>query len=216
MEIWLKNSKYNIRFPVLPSEYSISSSSNNTSVNVTALSEVTLLGNRQLQQVTFEALFPKVYNSTYCDIPPEHKPADYREIFEKMKQAGVCKLTLTGVKWSKKVTIEQMDSTEDDGTGDVKISFTFKEYVAPKVTKIKSAKKKNGKKKKTKTSNRTTKKTEDRTYKVKNGDTLSRIAQAQTGKSGNWKTIYEDNKGTIGSNPNKIKVGQSLKLRASY
>lgn len=213
MEIWLKNSKYNIRFPVLPSEYSITSSSNNTSVNVTALSEVTLLGNRMLQQVTFEALFPKVYNSTYCDIPPEHKPAQYREIFEAMKRAGVCKLTLTGVKWSKQVTIEQLDAKEDDGTGDVTITFTFKEYVAPKVTKIKSSKKKSKSKK---NSNRTTKKTDNRTYKVKSGDTLSRIAQTQTGKSGNWKTIYEDNKGTIGSNPNKIKVGQSLKLRASY
>ena len=213
MEIWLKNSKYNIRFPVLPSEYSITSSSNNTSVNVTALSEVTLLGNRMLQQVTFEALFPKVYNSTYCDIPPEHKPAQYREIFEAMKRAGVCKLTLTGVKWSKQVTIEQLDAKEDDGTGDVTITFTFKEYVAPKVTKIKSSKKKSKSKK---NSNRTTKKTDNRTYKVKSGDTLSRIAQTQTGKSGNWKTIYEDNKGTIGPNPNKIKVGQSLKLRASY
>ena len=213
MEIWLKNSKYNIRFPVLPSDYSISSSSNNTSVNITALSEVNLLGNRQLQQVTFEALFPKVYNSTYCDIQPEHKPAQYREIFEAMKRSGVCKLTLTGVKWSKQVTIEQLDSKEDDGTGDVKITFTFKEYVAPKVSKIKSTKKK---KKAKKNSNRTTKKTDNRTYKVKSGDTLSRIAQTQTGKSGNWKTIYEDNKGAIGSNPNKIKVGQSLKLRASY
>ena len=213
MEIWLKNSKYNIRFPVLPSDYTISSSSNNTSVNITALSEVNLLGNRQLQQVTFEALFPKVYNSTYCDIPPEHKPAQYREIFEAMKRAGVCKLTLTGVKWSKQVTIEQLDAKEDDGTGDIKISFTFKEYVAPKVSKIKSTKKK---KKAKKSSNRTTKKTDNRTYKVKSGDTLSRIAQTQTGKSGNWKAIYEDNKGAIGSNPNKIKVGQSLKLRASY
>ena len=213
MEIWLKNSKYNIRFPVLPSDYSISSSSNNTSVNITALSEVNLLGNRQLQQVTFEALFPKVYNSTYCDIQPEHKPAQYREIFEAMKRSGVCKLTLTGVKWSKQVTIEQLDSKEDDGTGDVKITFTFKEYVAPKVSKIKSTKKK---KKAKKNSNRTTKKTDNRTYKVKSGDTLSRIAQTQTGKSGNWKAIYEDNKGAIGSNPNKIKVGQSLKLRASY
>ena len=215
MEIWLKNSKYNIRFPVLPSEYSITSSSNNTSVNVTALSEVTLLGNRMLQQVTFEALFPKVYNSTYCDIPPEHKPAQYREIFEAMKRAGVCKLTLTGVKWSKQVTIEQLDAKEDDGTGDVTITFTFKEYVAPKVQKIKSTAKKKKKAKKS-SSNRSTKTTETRVYTVKRGDCLSRIAQAQTGKSGNWKTIYEDNKGTIGSNPNIIRAGQSLKLRASY
>lgn len=213
MEIWLKNDKYNVRFPVLPSEYTISSSSNNTSVNVTALSEVTLIGNRGLQQVSFETFFPKEYNETYCDIRPEHEPKEYREIFESMKQSGVCKLTLSGVKWAKKVTIEQLDAKETDGTGDITISFTFKEYVKPKVVKV--SKNKFKKKKKVK-AGRTTKKGTAKTYTVKSGDCLPKIAQSQTGKSSNWRTIYADNKSTIGSNPNLIKAGQKLKIRASY
>ncbi len=47
------------------------------------------------------------------------------------------------------------------------------------------------------------------TYVVKKNDTLSGIAQ----KFGmNWKTLYENNKSVIGSNPDLIKPGQVLKL----
>lgn len=213
MEIWLKNDKYNVRFPVVPEEYTISSQQNNTSVNVTNLSEVTLLGNRNLETVSFETFFPKTFNDTYCDIKPEHSPAEYRNIFEEMKRSGVCKLTLTGAKWSKKVTIETMDASENDGTGDVTISFTFKEYVKPvvKVVSVKKKKQKSGSK-----NTRTTKSGSDKTYTVKKGDCLSRIAQSQTGKSSNWQAIYADNKSVIGSNPNLIYAGQVYKIRASY
>lgn len=44
------------------------------------------------------------------------------------------------------------------------------------------------------------------THVVRSGDTLSKIA----GK--HWKTVYEANKGTIGSNPNRIFPGQIIRL----
>ncbi|MFB7668009.1 transglycosylase family protein [Kitasatospora sp. NPDC056138] len=49
------------------------------------------------------------------------------------------------------------------------------------------------------------------TYTVEHGDTLSAIAQAHqlTG----WQNLYEDNKGTIGSNPDLILPGQALHLQ---
>lgn len=213
MEIWLQNSKYNIRFPVIPSEYSISSTSNNVSVNITHLSEVTLLGNRNLESVTFETFFPKEYDPFYCDSIPEYSPAEYREKFEEMKRDGVCKLTLTGeADWSKKVTIEQLDSKENDGSGDITISFTFKEYVKPIITVQDNVTKKT----ETTPSRPEKKANKDTSYTIKSGDCLSRIAQQLTGKASNWKTIYEDNKDILGSNPNLIYPGQQIKIRASY
>ena len=47
------------------------------------------------------------------------------------------------------------------------------------------------------------------TYKVKSGDTLSKIG-AKYGVA--WKRIYAENKGVIGSNPNLIYAGQKLKI----
>lgn len=46
-------------------------------------------------------------------------------------------------------------------------------------------------------------------YTVKPGDNLSSIA-AKYGMS--WRTIYNNNKDIIGNNPNKIYVGQKLKI----
>lgn len=44
-------------------------------------------------------------------------------------------------------------------------------------------------------------------YTVKSGDTLSKIGKLY---NVNWKDIYDDNKKSIGHNPNLIKVGQLL------
>lgn len=44
------------------------------------------------------------------------------------------------------------------------------------------------------------------THVVRSGDTLSKIA----GK--HWKSVYENNKGTIGSNPDRIFPGQIIRL----
>lgn len=47
-------------------------------------------------------------------------------------------------------------------------------------------------------------------YKVKEGDTLSRIAQKICGDGSLWQKIYEDNKNVIGDNYNQIFPGQVL------
>lgn len=48
------------------------------------------------------------------------------------------------------------------------------------------------------------------TYTVQKGDTLSSIAKKY---NTTWNKIYNDNKATIGSNPNKIYVGQKLIIK---
>jgi nucleoid-associated protein YgaU len=49
------------------------------------------------------------------------------------------------------------------------------------------------------------------TYTVKQGDTLSEIAERELGAASRWKEIFEANRGSI-SDPNRIGVGQKLKL----
>jgi nucleoid-associated protein YgaU len=50
-----------------------------------------------------------------------------------------------------------------------------------------------------------------RTYTVKAGDSLSKIAQREYGEASQWKKIYEANRDTI-KNPDLIHPGQTLKL----
>jgi hypothetical protein len=49
-----------------------------------------------------------------------------------------------------------------------------------------------------------------RTYTVKKGDSLWKIAQQIYGNGSKWPTIYEANRSIIGANPNLIRPGQVL------
>ena len=48
-------------------------------------------------------------------------------------------------------------------------------------------------------------------YTVQGGDTLSKIAKQHYGDAGQWRKIFEANRGTI-SDPDKIQVGQQLTI----
>lgn len=50
-----------------------------------------------------------------------------------------------------------------------------------------------------------------RTYTVKAGDSLSKIAQREYGEASEWKKIFEANRDLI-KNPDLIHPGQTLKL----
>jgi len=50
------------------------------------------------------------------------------------------------------------------------------------------------------------------TYTVVSGDSLSKIAKNHYGDAAKWHQIYDANKGIIGSNPDKIEIGQVLTL----
>ncbi|MFD8938151.1 transglycosylase family protein [Streptomyces sp. NPDC059578] len=51
----------------------------------------------------------------------------------------------------------------------------------------------------------------DKSYTVQSGDNLSAIADSQ-GVEGGWSTLYDGNKGTVGTDPDLILPGQSLDL----
>lgn len=51
-----------------------------------------------------------------------------------------------------------------------------------------------------------------RTYTVRSGDYLSKIAKAHCATASDWTGIYERNKNVIGPNPDLIEVGQRLVL----
>ena len=52
----------------------------------------------------------------------------------------------------------------------------------------------------------------DRTYTVRPGDSLSKIAKSLLGDAKKWRLLYEANKEVVGSNPDLIQPGQVLKI----
>ena len=127
MEIWLKGTK-RVRIPVLPAEYSVSSSQQNTTVNVIGLGEITLRGKRGLREISFSSFFPRRYDPGYCEFSSIKSPRRYVDAIEKMKQAGTVKLIITGTPINFRCTIESFDWGENDGTGDISYTLTLKEY----------------------------------------------------------------------------------------
>ena len=214
MQIWLKGGGNRVRIPVLPAEYSVSSEQDNTSVTVCNLGEVTLRGKPKLKQVSFSSFFPKRYDPSYCDTRSK-SPISLVKKIETMKRAGNVKLIITGV-LSMKVTIESFEWGESDGTGDISYTLTMKEYRTvsiPASTLVKESPTQpdQGGSDSGTSGRDQPETTSTQSYTVKSGDTLSGIARKLTGST-NWKTIYEQNKSVIGSNPNMIKPGQVLTI----
>jgi nucleoid-associated protein YgaU len=54
----------------------------------------------------------------------------------------------------------------------------------------------------------------ERTYEVKAGDTLSKIAKQEYGDANQWKRIFEANKDIL-KDPDKIYPGQTLRIPAN-
>lgn len=80
---------------------------------------------------------------------------------------------------------------------------------SPSLVKKKAAKK--PKPKPRKSSKKKSKKTVQRTYKIKRGDSLFKIAAKYLGRGSRWQEIWKLNKKKI-KNPNRIKVGTTIKL----
>lgn len=53
----------------------------------------------------------------------------------------------------------------------------------------------------------------EKTYEVKSGDTLSKIAKQEYGDANQWRRIYDANKDLL-KDPDKIFPGQKLKIPA--
>lgn len=214
MQIWLKGSGGRVRIPVLPSEYTVTSEQENTSVTVCNLGEINLLGKQKLRSISFSSFFPSYYDSGYCDYRSD-KPKKLVERIEKMKRAGRVKLTITGTAINMYVTIESFEWGESDGTGDVNYTLNLKEHKKvsiPVSALVKEATTTASVSEQAETTQREqTTQTSTQSYTVQSGDTLSGIAKKLTGSS-SWQTIYEQNKGIIGSNPNLIKPGQVLTI----
>ena len=208
LEIWLKQGGTKFRFPVLPAEYEITSESNNTQVVINAMGEMNLIGKRKLKNVSFSSFFPNE-KYPFCQYSAFPAPKKSVAIIEKMKNRGTVRLTMTGASVNMDCTIESFVWGENDGTKDINFTLELKEYRRPKI-KTKTKKEIPPQNVTPAETERPAKEVKSKTYTVKQGDNLCKIAKNETGNTNNWMAIYQQNKDVSGGNPDRIYAGQVL------
>ena len=206
MEFWLqKENDSKFILPVKPSDFTVSVASKNTVVNVIQIGDITLLGKTGLREISLSSFFPeKFYN--FSNNSGKMEPLVYVEKIEAWRLSGEpIRVIITDV-LNMECSIESFSWGEQDATGDIYYTLALKEYKKPKI--------KNTKDSTEKTSTRTTKEAESnsgKTYTVKSGDSLWKIAKQVYGDGSKYSKIYEANKDKL-KDPNKIYVGQVLAI----
>lgn len=200
------NNEERLRLPVIPSSFEISIPHQNTTVNITNLGEINLIGKTGLATMTIESFFTKQQYSfcLYKDFP---HPYDCIKLLLKWKDSGKpIRVIVTETPINYAMAIESITYSEVDGTGDVYFVLELKEYKFIKASNVTTTTTSNGTTLKIPNTKRETKPTPNE-YVVKKGDTLWGIAKKVTGEGANYKTIAEKN--NI-KNPDVLKIGQRL------
>ncbi|MDR7001557.1 LysM peptidoglycan-binding domain-containing protein [Neobacillus niacini] len=214
IEYWLISGKTKLRLPVNPESYAYSSPFAYTETEVEGLGEVTNIGYRGLKEFSIATFWPKDYNATYCSYSGFISPSSFVSTIEKWRsKREPIRYVVTGVKGANTlVTIRdfEVEAEKAGAPGDIYFTLTLKEYREPTVKVIDTSKPKFTKQSKSRPPAQ--KPTQLKTYTVKSGDCLWKIAADSKvyGDGNKWRKIYDANKKTIGKNPNRIYPGQKL------
>lgn len=211
MEIHLiDGSGQDFYFPVNPEEIKITRSKGYETISVLSLGEFDFSTGEKVKEITFSSFFPSEYDS-YCNYEDLPDPLEAMQTLTRMTASKQpVRLIITDTPINVLVLISAHDTTFKGGEpGDVYFDLTARTWREMKVhTKVATTAVASNAQAST-AARADTKKTA-KTYTVKSGDSLSKIAKLELGNSAKWQSIYNLNKTTIGKDPNKIKPGQKL------
>jgi len=208
MEFWIqKENDSKLQLPVKPSEFTVTVMSRNTVVNVIQIGDVNLMGKTGLREISLSSFFPaKDYN--FSNNSGRKEPLAYVEKIEAWRKSGEpIRVIITGV-LNMECSIESFSYGERDATGDIYYTMALKEYkkiktrkatvtiatVKPSVRAVQAPTTNAG-----------------RTYTVKSGDCLWKIAKQFYGNGAEYPKIASANADKI-KNPNLIYAGQVLTI----
>ncbi|MBB6673022.1 LysM peptidoglycan-binding domain-containing protein [Cohnella nanjingensis] len=200
-------------FPVNPEEVTIRREKQYETVNIISLGEIDVPQAEKVKEITFSSFFPAEYDESYCRYYPVKDPKtamDYLTTCMVAKKPLRLIIASGDVKVINALVLLSAHNTSLKGgePGDIYFEVTFRTW-RPMQVRTATATKPASASKAT-TAVRSDTKPVPKTYTVVTGDNLSSIAKRLLGSSSKWSAIYEKNKATIGSDPNKIKPGQKL------
>ena len=202
--------------PITPSKITTTIKNQNQTINLMNDGEVNVLKQAGLTDISFEFIAPafkypfandfksiEYYYSWLENLKDSLKPFQFA--IDRNLPNGK-----TTYKTNMTVSLESYEILEDADNGfDTVFKVNLKQYRAYGTQSAEITINANGTKIATKTTARDTKKTPSKTYKVQKGDTLWNIAKKQLGNGSKYTDLAKLN--NI-SNPNKLSVGQVLKL----
>lgn len=196
------DSNESIQLPVVPASFSIDDGQNNVVVNINNVGEANLPGKKALRELSLSSFFPaQDYSFLVCD--RKEDPYEYITWLRDRKNAGtILRVIITGADINFTCLIESLKYGEDDASGDVNFTIDLKEYVT--LVKAES---------KNKTARIT--KAKPKTYTVKSGDTLKKIAKKYLGSASKSKQLYKKNKKVIEDAFKKWKQKKNKKKKGS-
>lgn len=209
-------------FPVLPEKLELTKKGKGKVYDIVGLGEINAIQNRELAQISFEAVFPAedfpFLSQTARQVNPALlEPQWYvNKINSWMERKRPVRLIFTGGSFpiNLAVSIEQFDRWEEAGmNGSIGFTLTLQEYVfygAKRVFEIRQdgeAKLTNG------DSDRPDERELPATYTLKAGDTLIKIARQLLGSDTRWRELQKLN-GLSDAELKRLPVGLVLKLPA--
>lgn len=206
MEFWIQqDNSGKLQLPVKPTDFNITVSHRNTVVNVIQLGDINLMGKTGLREISLSSFFPaKDYN--FSNNGARKEPTACVEQLEGWRKSGnPVRVIITGV-LNMEATIEAFTYGERDATGDIYYTIMLKEY---KKIKTKKATVTIATVKPTARPSKPPEAPAQRTYTVKSGDCLWKIAKQFYGNGADYPKIASANSDKI-KNPNLIYAGQVL------
>lgn len=204
---YIKNSIENIKLPIVPSEFHIKSGKNSNSVTLLGFGEISDSGTPTLRTWSISSIFPKT-KYKICTGSIKSNPYDYVALVEKLKRDNIiCQYIITKTNIDMRCTIEEFEYWENDGSGDVYYTMTFKEHKEIKLSTLSNTNM-------TSSvfymnSDYTLDTTKENKLVVREGDNIIKIAKQYLGDSSKYEDILAKN-GL--SNPDDVKAGMVLLL----
>lgn len=216
---YLKQGQTQFLFPVTPAKLEVKTDNHNQTVSILNVGEVNILKGKGLDEMRFTALFP---NRMYSFVLQENQwkpPSAYIQMLQAFQVAKL-PVQLTIFRQladgsllfadNREMVLEKCSMLEKGGEqGDIWVELLLKEYRRSQSIAYKPLPQSQGKGNLMQQTVQRPAKTPEKTYIVKKGDSLWKIAKKELGNGSKYKEIAQKNHI---QNPSLIYPGQVLQL----
>lgn len=200
-----------LRLPVNPEEVVCPGAKKFETVSIVNIGDIDFPNGDERSGVSFSSFFPAEYDPSYCRYPdiPDPNEAMAMLINWRIKRAPI-QLLITHTYVNITALLTRTEYRYVGGEmGDIHYEIEFRQW---RDVKVRTTEEMSSSASDAAGEPRSDLKPIPKTYTVKSGDSLWKIAKLELGNGAKYKELYELNKSTIGPDPSKIFPGQKLVL----